>query len=90
MKRQRRAVRAISAPVNGVYTDRTVVAVGGGTASGHPERPIVKLRVVVHDQYHLVERITPEALEDGYPIPKHDRVFTDPYDFTFHFLRKTR
>ena len=84
MKRQRRAVRVITCPVDGIYTDKTVVAVVGGG------RPLVKLREVVHGRYKLVERMSPEGLQDGLVPPRHDKVFIDPSDFTFHYLERIR
>jgi hypothetical protein len=88
MKRQRRSVRVITYPVDGIYTDKTVVAVIGGSAGHGRERPIVRLREVVHGRYRLVERMSGEGLEDGLQPPPHDKVFINPSDFTYHFLKR--
>ena len=88
MKRKRMVFRHI-ARVGDVYVDRTRVVVVGGRERNGPSHPSHIVKEVVHGTYECVERVTQEAIDGGFPVPTHDRVFFDPTDFTNHYLRRT-
>lgn len=77
--------RGIHLTADGDYVDRTVT----GFSRGEGKKPCI-IKEVIHGRYRLIERLSPEALEDGVRPPRHDRVFTDPSDFTYHFLKRIR
>lgn len=70
-------------PFRGDYVDRTVFVQRGREG----ERPRV-IRYQDHDHYRLVAKLSSNAVEGGFDIPQHDKVYIDHVNFTFHFLRK--
>lgn len=82
---QPRVIRLLSKITPDDYVDRTVVV----SSRGEGKKPFI-IKEMIHDRYHLIKRLSPEALDAGARPPKHDQIFIDPSDFMYHFLRKVR
>ncbi len=77
--------RGIHLTADGDYVDRAVT----GYSRGEGKKPCI-MKEVIYGHYRLIEKMSPEDIDDGLRPPKHDRVFTDPSDFTYHYLRRSR
>jgi hypothetical protein len=80
-----KTVRVIAPVSDKIYVDKTVI----GFSRGELKKPFI-LKEIIHGYYREIGVLSGEAIQDGESRPKHDKVFCDPCDFMFHYLRRIK